>query len=55
MEVNPSSPTYTGYCTMRGLDGIERTIVIDDIKYMLMSTERLMIYQLDANDVYAFC
>ena len=57
MEVNPSSPTYTGYWTKRGLDGIERTIVIDDIKYMLMSTERIMIYQLDANDVgfYTLC
>jgi hypothetical protein len=33
MEVNPSSPPFTGYWTRRGLDGIERIIVIDDVKY----------------------
>jgi len=30
MEVNPPSMTFTGYWTRRGLDGIERRIVIDD-------------------------
>jgi hypothetical protein len=51
MEVNPSSPPFTGYWTRRGLDGIERIIVIDDVKYKLISTEHIMIINFDANDV----
>ena len=51
MEVNPPSMTFTGYWTRRGLDGIERRIVIDDVKYKLPSTEHIIITSFDANDV----
>ena len=51
MEVSPSSPLFTGYWTRRGLDGIERRIVIDNVKYMSMDQKSMMIMNVDANDV----